>query len=466
MKLFLRIFLSFWLSTVAMIMAVAVAGDLLPFTTSQDRAKKIVPDRVASHLTDAVNTYERQGLAAFLSQLNVSHAVHPHSVYLVDENNKQLVRTGTDEKTTAELAQDVRNGGHAEVLRVGSRVFVACPIISATGRRYVAVVETSEAKFRPTNMRFWFDVAIAMLATSIVCMGLALYLTRPITTLRRAARLLADGDLSARATRARRFRRDELGDLARDFDMMASRIQLLMTAQRRFVTDVSHELGAPLTRLHLALELHRWQLNERSSAELDRIERETQKLSNLVQQLLLLAGLEAGSWPGEALSPISTRMFCEELMEDADFEAKHADCQVVGDQEDVSIMVYPSLLRRAIDNVLRNAIRYAPSGTEVRLDCKVEKDLQRVVFEVSDRGPGVPESMLNDIFQPFFRTDPGRESDTGRTGLGLAIASEAIRLHDGTITANNRRNGGLLVIIALPLRIPVCEDHSGSSFIE
>lgn len=319
MKLFLRIFLSFWLSTVAMIMAVAVAGDLLPFTTSQDRAKKIVPDRVASHLTDAVNTYERQGLAAFLSQLNVSHAVHPHSVYLVDENNKQLVRTGTDEKTTAELAQDVRNGGHAEVLRVGSRVFVACPIISATGRRYVAVVETSEAKFRPTNMRFWFDVAIAMLATSIVCMGLALYLTRPITTLRRAARLLADGDLSARATRARRFRRDELGDLARDFDMMASRIQLLMTAQRRFVTDVSHELGAPLTRLHLALELHRWQLNERSSAELDRIERETQKLSNLVQQLLLLAGLEAGSWPGEALSPISTRMFCEELMEDADF---------------------------------------------------------------------------------------------------------------------------------------------------
>lgn len=129
-------------------------------------------------------------------------------------------------------------------------------------------------------------------------------------------------------------------------------------------------------------------------------------------------------------------------------------------------MVYPSLLRRAIDNVLRNAIRYAPSGTEVRLDCKVEKDLQRVVFEVSDRGPGVPESMLNDIFQPFFRTDPGRESDTGRTGLGLAIASEAIRLHDGTITANNRRNGGLLVIIALPLRIPVCEDHSGSSFIE
>jgi two-component system, OmpR family, sensor histidine kinase CpxA len=115
---------------------------------------------------------------------------------------------------------------------------------------------------------------------------------------------------------------------------------------------------------------------------------------------------------------------------------------------------YPNLLRRAIDNVLRNAIRYAPAGRDLRLDCKVDLVSLKVVLEVTDCGPGVPEWMLSDIFRPFFRTAPGRESNSGGTGLGLAIASEAVRLHDGTIAAKNRKSGGLQVIITLPLRVP------------
>jgi two-component system sensor histidine kinase CpxA len=145
-------------------------------------------------------------------------------------------------------------------------------------------------------------------------------------------------------------------------------------------------------------------------------------------------------------------------VEDANFEAAQANCRVTGSRQDVTLLAYPQLLRRAIDNVLRNAIRYAPEGTEICLDCRIADDQRHLILEVLDSGPGVPESMLSDIFRPFFRTAPGRERDSGGTGLGLAIASESIRLHDGTITAQNRMCGGLQVTITLPLRIPTGQE--------
>ncbi len=183
--------------------------------------------------------------------------------------------------------------GHAELQWFGFRTLFVCPIQSATGRRYAAVLTASDPARRLLSLRFWFNLTIAMLPTSLVCMVLSLYLTRPISRLRATAQRLASGDLSARATPPRSNRRDELGDLARDFDVMAAQIQSLMTAQRRFVADVSHELGAPLTRMHLALALLQRQLAEKGVGELARLERETDKLSDLVQQLLLLAGLQS-----------------------------------------------------------------------------------------------------------------------------------------------------------------------------
>ena len=123
------------------------------------------------------------------------------------------------------------------------------------------------------------------------------------------------------------------------------------------------------------------------------------------------------------------------------------------------MLIYPGLLRKAIDNVLRNAIRYTPVGTEVTVDFSADLIRQEILLEIVDRGPGVPESMLSDIFRPFFRTAPGRESNSGGTGLGLAIAYEAIRLHDGTIMASNRAEGGLRVAITLPLRAPAGEEE-------
>jgi two-component system sensor histidine kinase CpxA len=459
MKLFIRIFLCFWIATILMIAAVITTSNLLPFITSQDKKTRFDPDVASEDLARAINTFERQGAAAFLAELDVPEGIHHSSVYLMDQDGNVLVNAGKQSASDAEMAREALETQHSELIRFGIRTAFACPIQSATGRRYAAVMNIAGYKVRPSNPRFWFDLTIAMISTSIVCLGLSFYLTRPITKLRETAQRLAGGDLSARATSPRTIRRDEIGDLARDFDVMAAQIQLLMTAQRRFVADVSHELGAPLTRMHLALALLRRRLAGQSVGELERIERETDKLSNLVQQLLLLAGLEAGTWPAETLTAVSMKSFCEDIIEDASFEAAHRDCRVAGTCQEITVLVYPSLLRKAIDNVLRNAIRYTSVGTEVTVDFSADLIQEEIWLEIVDRGPGVPESMLSDIFRPFFRTAPGRESNSGGTGLGLAIAYEAIRLHDGTIMASNRAEGGLRVAITLPLRAPAGEEE-------
>jgi two-component system sensor histidine kinase CpxA len=461
MKLFWRIFLSFWLATILMLTAIRLVTEFFPMTFPGDHVTRFEPDLIRSDLAQAVEAYETGGHAALTSQLQSLSALRDKPLYLFDQAGRELIGNGTPPPLYGLLVRDVLQSGHAEVQRYfRTQALFVCPIQSAGGRRYAAIVTAFDPSDRLVELRSWFNLAIAMLSTALVCMVLSLYLTRPITRLRATAQRLAGGDLEARAAPPGIRRRDELGDLARDFNAMAGQIQLLMTAQRRFVADVSHELGAPLTRMHLALALLRRQFAGKNIAEIQRIERETDKLSNLVQQLLLLAGLEAGRCPAETLAPVSIRSLCEGIIEDANFEAAHSQCQVTGSHQDVNLLVYPHLLRRAIDNVLRNAIRYAPAGTSILLNCGVDEDRQLVILEILDSGPGVPESMLADIFRPFFRTDPGRETSSGGTGLGLAIAAEAIRLHDGAIAAENRASGGLRISILLPFKVPAPEEES------
>ena len=458
MKLFLRIFFSFWIATVLMIVVMATVTELMPLNVRVDRGPGFEPDVTNAVLTNLLQQYERQGSSAINPALRNLTGGHRHNIFLFDESGNVVAGDGTPPMVYTYLAREVASKEHARMQRfLGLRMLYACPLQGPSGRRYVAVMTVFEPGERLLRSRFWVNLTLAMVPSGLVCLLLALYITRPITRLRGTAQRLASGDLSARSSPHGTARSDELGDLARDFDSMAAQIEQLMTAQRRFVADVSHELGAPLTRLHLALALLRRRLDGATAPELQRIERETDRLSNLVQQLLLLAGLEAGRVPAETLTPTSLRSLCDSIVEDANFEAAQADCRVTGRRQDAVFLAYPQLLRRAIDNVLRNAIRYSPPASEIRLECSIHEERQQVVIEVLDSGPGVPESMLSDIFLPFFRTSPGRESESGGTGLGLAIANEAARLHEGSIVAHNRQGGGLSVTIFLPFRKPASE---------
>ncbi|SRR5579883_1326132 len=457
MKLFWRIFISFWLATILMIAAVLVAGEFWPSSFPVERGAIFRPELVTSVLTGAINTYEVHGAAAFVAEVRESAEISHGALCLIDQSGNALVKDGACPPFWSQLASNALQNGSMEVIRPGLRTEFAFPIRSASGKSYVAVLTTLQARRRLLQPHFWFNLSVAVIPDAVVCMALSLYLTRPITRLRATAQRLAEGDLAARSSPHGIARRDELGDLARDFDVMGARIQQLMTAQRRFVADVSHELGAPLTRMHLAQALLRRESVGNTSTALDRIERETDKLSNLVQQLLLLAGLEAGRCPAETIALVSLQSLCKNVVEDASFEAEHANCRIRGTCEDMTILAYPQLLRRAIDNVLRNAIRYTAPGSEVLLNCRADELRKNVCVEILDSGPGVPDSMLSDIFLPFFRTAPGRDRGSGGTGLGLAIAAEAVRLHDGTITARNRPDGGLEVAIKLPLIDPKVE---------
>lgn len=455
MKLFLRIFLSFWLATVLMVAAVVSVTEILNLASPHDRKAAFEPDVVKSEIADAVNAYEKLGQPALAADVRKLPAIRGRRPFLFDSSGKVLIGNGAPPPVYLEMARRALSSEQPVMRRyLLSRLVFVYPLRSATGHEYVAIVTVFNPRSRLLKLHFWFNMMIAMVPAALVCMLLTLYLTRPITRLRATAQRLAAGDLGARSFPHRIARRDELGDLARDFDTMASQIERLMTAQRRFVADVSHELGGPLTRMHLALALLRRQFAGEHNGELDRLERETGKLSDLVKQLLLLAGMEVGRTPSESLAPVSLRSLCESIVEDANFEAAQAGCRVGGSRDDGTLLVYPQLLRRAIDNVLRNAIRYSPSGSEILLNCSVDRDEQHITLEVLDSGPGVPEAMLTDIFRPFFRTAPGRESESGGAGLGLAIAAEAVRMHGGTITARNRPEGGLKVTIALPLRTP------------
>lgn len=467
MKLFWRIFLSFWLGTLLMIVVVLSANEFLSPIYPEDHRSNFEPKTIEAGLIQAVNVYEKEGRQALESDLENFPEIRHRHLYLVSGTGEILAGDVTPSPFYEQLAKEALKGESATLQRsLGSRLLFACPIRSATGKTYVAVLTVFEPATRLLRVRFWFNLIIAMFPSALVCLILSIYITRPITRLRATAQRLADGDLRARSSSQRVARRDELGDLARDFDIMAARIEHLMTAQRRFFADVSHELGAPLTRMHLALALLRREAIGEAGAGMERIERETDKLSNLVQQLLLLAGLEAGRCPAETMAPVSMQSMCESIVEDAGFEAEHRDIRISGSRDDVNLLAYPRLLRRAVDNVLRNAIRYSPPGAEILLNCRADRDRSSVVIEILDSGPGVPEAMLSDIFLPFFRTAAGRESDSGGTGLGLAIAAEAVEFHDGTISAQNRKNGGLHVIITLPLRRPLSEhqeDDSGRS---
>jgi two-component system sensor histidine kinase CpxA len=258
----------------------------------------------------------------------------------------------------------------------------------------------------------------------------------------------AEGNLDVRVARQLGSRHDELADLGREFDHMAERIAALISSQKRLLADISHELRSPLARLTVALELARKNTTGKGIAALDRIEMETERVNSLVGQLLALTRLESGT---ERVPPemVALEELMQEVIDDANYEAKPqhkevrllrlASCRVRGSSE---------LLRSGIENVIRNAIRYTAEGTAVEVSLSARQDSATIT--VRDHGPGVPETELAHIFEPFYRVGEARERSSGGVGLGLSIADRTVKLHNGSIRAENVDNG-LLVTIELPV---------------
>jgi len=292
-----------------------------------------------------------------------------------------------------------------------------------------------------------------LVAGSIVSLifaaALAWYFSRPIRSLRQAFDQVASGQLDVRVGQSLRGRRDELADLGRDFDRMAERLQVLLEGQRRLLHDVSHELRSPLARLQAAIDLLAQQ-PERAAEFVARIEREAGRMDQLVGELLTLARLDAGIRPRQD-EPVDLAEVVANVVEDAEFEGQQRQCRIATEGLDSAVLhANRELLHRAVENVVRNALRHSPEGGVIVVALDADPARNELTIRVDDQGPGVPEAELEAIFEPFMRA-PGANAFAGY-GLGLAITRRVLDLYGGRARALNRPGGGLSVRLTLPRR--------------
>jgi signal transduction histidine kinase len=279
-------------------------------------------------------------------------------------------------------------------------------------------------------------------ATGILCWAAAVWVVSPIRYLTATVERFGRGDLSARwHTR----RRDEIGYLARAFNETAERLQRLLTSERRLLADVSHELRSPLARLKFAVRLARSSPDQGHA--LDRIERDVDRIATMVSELVEITRAE-GDPEARKFEIVDLEQVVNDIVGEERLDAELRECRFqVNGQLERALWGDPELLRRAIANVLRNAIRYAPSHSAVEVTLAETADI--AIVQIRDHGPGVSEELLSQIFKPFFRVEESRDISSGGIGLGLSIAMRAVQIHQGTITAENA-TPGLQVRILLP----------------
>lgn len=462
-SLFFKIFLWFWLGIVVLSVALVASAALIRSRSADDerwRQKYQLPLDLRSQRE--ADLLERSGAATAEKYITSLEQRDPIQNYLIDGSGREVLGRSVPAKVL-KILPEIRQTSPATPVYLNQERIMAERIVGSSGRSYAFFMTFPPRPFLPHSMvQFLFeDVGIegvfrliAVLATAtLFCLWLARHITGPIAKLRLAAREIASEHLEARVDESVIARRDELAELGRDFDRMAERIDALVTAQRRLLADVSHELRSPLTRLNLALGLARQRTNPEAMEHLDRIERETERLNKLIGQLLSLARIESGV-DLQQKRVFDLGLLVQEVASDGDYEARGRNCSVRFDQSfECPVEGAPEMLRGAVENVVRNAVRHTAAGTTVNvaMECQPNGRNSHAVIRVRDHGTGVPENELTDLFTPFHRVIDGVRKDPDGAGLGLAIAERAFRLHGGGVTANNAADGGLVVTLELPM---------------
>ncbi|MBH3452566.1 HAMP domain-containing protein [Pseudomonas putida] len=317
------------------------------------------------------------------------------------------------------------------------------------GRPLVLRASVATALGEPPRPRGMGPLVTGTLMSALFAFLCSLYLTRPLAWLREAMGQVAQGRFDVRVKPRLGKRRDEIVELAGDCDRMAGQLKALVQAQQNLLHDISHELRSPLTRMHAAIGLMRQQPDRHDM--LQRVERESRRMDDLIEQLLTLARAQARQGDG-AFASVDVTELLAQIVEDARFEAGMKRCQVTLQAQGAFLILgHEELLYRAFENIIRNAVRYTAVGTEVLVSAVLAPGGQWLQVSVSDHGPGVDPARLKRIFEPF---DRGTDSSDDGFGLGLAIAQRAIVLHGGSITALAATSGGLRVRIELPQNRP------------
>ncbi len=454
-SLFWKIFLSFWI-----VQAAIIATTLLAFRAfsvdPQPPGLQSFGDALALSGWNALQIYKRSGSAALDSCLQELQVSSGAEINILGPDGTALSGAKPFSQEERRIADLARRSKKLEFGRYGAGAILARPIVTTgddSSYIVVARLPRRDPAPGPSWRRSLRDLATAIAISGAACFLLARYLSAPIVRLRAAAQQLSKGDLTARAGRPNEKRGDEITDLVGDFDQMATQIESLVHAQKQLMSDVSHELRSPLTRINLGLELMRKIDHPSVPAAIERLEQETERLNEMIGKLLVLSRFEAGE-PLVEKTVVQIDSLVRTIVADADFEARNRSRSVVlREAEPCAVLGNAELLRSAFENIIRNAIRYTAEGTMVEVRLTVSSTPNDLVakIKVRDHGPGVPDDCLEDLFRPFYRLDESRERNTGGVGLGLAIARRAIALHGGQVIARNELDGGLGVDITLPM---------------
>lgn len=449
-SLFLKIFLWFWATVVLTGIALILSFVLQPGG---------VPSRWHAALGETASVYGRttvaemerggpEAAAAYLEELQKN----AHTTACLFSQDRTPI-AGDGCTSFSGLVSAAAESGAPEfgmrhgIVRVGLR------LRGSSGIPYLFATELPAgpgAAFGNNFLGLVLHWGVAFLVSGLICYLLTRYLTKPILRLRDASRQLAAGNLSMRVAAGAENRHDELGDLVRDFNSMGDRIEALVTIQRQLISDVSHELRSPLARLAVALDLARE--HKGSDPAFDQMQKDFERLNEMVGRLLTVARLDAADTQTEMRS-LDFGALVAEVASDAEFESRELNCNVrLSVENSIHVRGNSDLLRSAIENIVRNAIRYTAPGTtvDVTLQQINSAGLARGVLTVRDHGPGVRESELGNIFRPFYRISNARDRQSGGVGLGLAISYRVARLHGGRISAMNATDGGLQVELEIP----------------
>lgn len=438
LSLFWKLFLTMWLSIVGFSATIGWLNDKLAREQWAEEpantfSRGIV--RITQRAQQALQMEGRKGLRDEL--LNIPRMTRSH-IYVVDDEAQELL--GRDRA----LEQLVSRGTAMDTV----------DFQDTDGTRYTiyTIDRTPPATLlAPGPQGTALRLVAAALISALISYFLARSLVTPLEELRRASRKIAAGDLATRVSKSMPGRQDEIGQLATDFDVMTARLQAMQQANQRLMQDVSHELRSPLARLSVALEIARKKGAGEIQSEIDRIGLESERLESLVNDVLGMLR-ESSESIAKTDENLDLTVLLSDLVEIVNYEVQegkpgiawHAagPCVFMGDRE---------LLWRAMENLLRNALRYTDPEKGVQLDLVVNRRKTSVLLEVRDFGCGVPEPELEKIFEPFYRVQESRDRTSGGHGLGLSIAANAVKRHGGSIAARNAPDGGLVVSIKLPL---------------
>ena len=464
--LFFRIFVSFWLAVV-LILAGAV---VVTATVAWYRIKTlgdIDPREMLNGATAALHDGDLPGLKAWLGSITSEHP--SLDIYIVDASGNDLMGRPLPDHIVQWLALDGRpptTGDGSINTRYWPYGYDWAP--SGVTASHYPGFNRSHLLANPkivapngttlTLLLAWFGgtpidvlgadgitIPLLLIALGIgtaICWWLARHISTPVAKLQAAVRTFAGGDLHARVDTQFCRRGDELGALARDMNQMAIRLQMQIASKEMLLRDISHELRSPLTRLRVAFGLAQRD-DGRLGVQLERMERDIERLDTLIGETLQLSRL-SGNELTFAREPVELADLVNDVVDDADFEAGAAGKRISRSTADgLSALGNFELLRRAIDNVVRNAIRFTPVGGNVEVSIRTANG--GAIIAVRDHGPGVPEGDLNRIFDAFYRIPDCRDRETGSAGLGLAITARTMALHGGNARARNAPDGGLIV---------------------